>query len=205
MSSLPKPRASGQSPGKSKRRARKKKSSNTVPRFFGRCRACRAVRNTPRTEWGRSAPPRCVACGGMLDRHRVPSKPPYRKRPKRSSGGTSLAKFLPTSLQLPPGMSFNKWKRLGRKLRKSSEWHWGDWLLFGVGRFGAKHNAAIAATGIDYDELQNAAWVAGKVEMSLRRDSLAWFHHRAAADLPPEQRADFLDQAEIEASGGGYK
>jgi hypothetical protein len=62
-------RASGK---KSLRKKRKKKKSRrqkgTGSKYLDTCTVCGIKQHTTRLEWHRAAPPRCVACGGMLER-----------------------------------------------------------------------------------------------------------------------------------------
>ena len=62
-------RASGK---KSLRKKRKKKKSRrqkgTGSKYLDICTVCGIKQHTTRLEWHRAAPPRCVACGGMLER-----------------------------------------------------------------------------------------------------------------------------------------
>jgi len=57
-------------------------------------------------------------------------------------------------------------------------WWIGDWLAFGERKYGEMYEKALEVTEKDYGVLRNAVSVAGKIEMSRRRDNLSWGHHR---------------------------
>ena len=54
--------------------ARGKRLKGPKPIFGGACRDCGLFRATARNEWRLATPPRCHACGGMLDRAWRPAK-----------------------------------------------------------------------------------------------------------------------------------
>lgn len=66
--------------GKKKRRVKKRRvPSKNMDRarhfnYAGTCRNCQKVHRVHRNAWRTSAPPRCDACGGMLDRSGMTSK-----------------------------------------------------------------------------------------------------------------------------------
>jgi hypothetical protein len=49
---------------------------------LGQCRTCKAFRGVEYCDWSRASPPRCLSCGGMLDRKdgRYHESPPKRKK-----------------------------------------------------------------------------------------------------------------------------
>jgi len=64
--------------------------------------------------------------------------------------------------------------------------------------YGEKYAQALDSTDWEYQTLRDAAWVAGRVEMSRRRDNLTWSHHREVAALDPDDQDGWLDRAEAE-------
>lgn len=78
-------------------------------------------------------------------------------------------------------------------------WWIGDWLRFGERKYGEMYAQALEATGLDYQTLADAKWVAEQYpEFSLRNENLSWSHHRFAASLPQKQRLELLEKAESE-------
>src|SRR5687768_3997103 len=72
------------------------------------------------------------------------------------------------------------WVRLGRglgALGRASGWWIGDWLRYGNARYGERYGAAARITGYDVQSLMNMAYVAGRFEVSRRRESLSFSHH----------------------------
>ena len=126
------------------------------------------------------------------------------RRPRRSSlhparNGSARTPYTPVGLQLPARLTFERWHALGRRIgtiTNASSWWLGDWAFYGEGSYGEKYKQAIAVTGLDYQTLRNYAWVAGRFDLSRRRDKLSFGHHAELAALPEHEQDDWLDQAE---------
>jgi hypothetical protein len=91
------------------------------------------------------------------------------------------------------------WVRQGRWLGavgRGSGWWIGDWLRYGTVRYGDRYGPAARVTGYDVQTLMNMAYVAGRFDMSRRRDSLSFSHHAELAGLPPEEQDLWLDRTE---------
>ncbi len=113
--------------------------------------------------------------------------------------GSARTPYTPVGLQLPARLTFERWHALGRRIgiiSNASSWWLGDWALYGEGSYGEKYKQAIAVTGLDYQTLRNYAWVAGRFDLSRRRDKLSFGHHAELAALPQHQQDKWLDQAE---------
>ena len=107
-------------------------------------------------------------------------------------------------LILPEGLPFDDWAALGTtlgRIGRSVMWWLGDWLRYGERTYGEKYAQAINLTGYDYGTLANAVYVAGRVELSRRRESLSFGHHQAVAALSPAQQERWLDAAAPEPGG----
>jgi len=107
--------------------------------------------------------------------------------------------YTRVGLRLPARLSFERWKALGRQIGSvatASSWWLGDWASYGEGSYGEKYKQAIAVTGFDYQTLRNHAWVAGRFDVSRRRDNLSFAHHAEVAALPEEEQDEWLDLAE---------
>lgn len=95
--------------------------------------------------------------------------------------------------------SFDEWLQCGEFINraKGAVHFWiGDWLNFGERKWGKKYLQAVKATGYDINTLRNDKWVAYKVDLSRRRDTLSFDHHATVADLDPEEQDRFLSDAE---------
>jgi hypothetical protein len=102
-------------------------------------------------------------------------------------------------LHLPPDIDFEGWAALGSRiagLASASAWCLGDWLVFGERAYGERYRTALAATTLDYQTLRNYAWVARRIPMSRRRDTLSLQHHAEVAALPDAQQDLWLLRAE---------
>lgn len=97
--------------------------------------------------------------------------------------------------------TFDQWQECGQFIQKASGsvslWL-GDWLNYGEKKWGEKYAQAIEDTGLDYQTLKNASWVAGKIDLSRRRDTLPFGQHAEVASLEPNQQNEVLDWAESE-------
>ena len=94
------------------------------------------------------------------------------------------------------------WVRLGRglgALSRASGWWLGDWLRYGNARYGERYGAAARITGYDVQSLMNMAYVAGRFDVSRRREDLSFSHHAEVASLPAEEQDRWLDRASIES------
>lgn len=95
--------------------------------------------------------------------------------------------------------TFEQWQKCGDWIKRAngSVHFWlGDWLNFGERKWGEQYSQVIEDTDFDYQTLRNDKWVAGKVDLSRRRDNLSFEHHKEVADLAPEEQEELLDMAE---------
>jgi len=96
-------------------------------------------------------------------------------------------------------MAFEAWVGVGAQLAAvaaSSAWCLGDWLAYGQEAYRSRYRDAIEQTGLDYQTLRNYAWVAGRFELSRRRDTLSFGHHAEAAALASPEQDFWLRKAE---------
>jgi hypothetical protein len=107
--------------------------------------------------------------------------------------------ITPTGIQFHEELSFDEWDDLGQKLApvgKSIGFIIGDWINYGENRYGEKYETALARTGLAYQTLMDFAYVARKVEISLRNENLDFTHHRVVAKLKtPDEKKHWLKMA----------
>jgi hypothetical protein len=106
--------------------------------------------------------------------------------------------FTPLGLVLSEGLSFEEWSKIGVTLgtiESGINWWIGDWLNYGERAYGEKYTQATLETGRDRDTLANIASVAGKFDLSRRRDNLSWSHHVEVASLEAAVADALLDEA----------
>jgi len=99
----------------------------------------------------------------------------------------------------PHRLPFEAWLGVGAQLAavaSASAWCLGDWLAYGQAAYGGRYREAVARTGLDYQTLRNYAWVAGRFELSRRRDTLSFGHHAEVAALPAPEQDFWLRKAE---------
>jgi hypothetical protein len=119
-------------------------------------------------------------------------------RPVRQSSFLT-ARVTSRGLQVPPDIDFNAWAALGSRiagLASACAWCLGDWLVFGERAYGERYRTALEATALDYQTLRNYAWVARRIPMARRRESLSLQHHAEVAALPDAEQDLWLLRAE---------
>jgi hypothetical protein len=107
--------------------------------------------------------------------------------------------WTPNALVIPDGLGFEAWEQVGGTLsimERGHQWWIGDWLNYGERQYGEKYAQGVQETGRRRQTLANLAWVAGRIEVSRRRDNLSWSHHEAVTALEREDQDRLLDDAE---------
>jgi hypothetical protein len=102
-------------------------------------------------------------------------------------------------LVFPDRLPFEVWAGVGAQLAAAaaaSAWCLGDWLAYGQAAYGGRYREAVGRTGLEYQTLRNYAWVAGRFELSRRRDTLSFGHHAEVAALPAPEQDFWLRKAE---------
>lgn len=130
----------------------------------------------------------------------VDSTKGIRRQPGLSGriGLESQASALRTELRLPKDLPLQTWARIGDQislLTNSSAWWLGDWLIYGRDNYPNRYRHAMKKTSLDYQTLRNYAWVAGRFDVSRRRDTLSFQHHAAVASLSAADQDEWLDRA----------
>jgi hypothetical protein len=116
-----------------------------------------------------------------------------------SPGGHGRVALPRIGLVFPARLPFEAWLGVGAQLAAASSsaaWCLGDWLVYGQAAFAGRYRDAVERTGLDYQTLRNYAWVAGRFELSRRRDSLSFGHHAEVAALPAPEQDFWLRKAE---------
>lgn len=107
----------------------------------------------------------------------------------------------PTSLELPEGLSFDRYESLGRflgEISRRSRWYIGDWILYGERTFEEKYAQAMEATGLSKESLRRYAWICQRITPSRRREGVPIGVHGIVASLPPREQRRWLALAERE-------
>jgi hypothetical protein len=102
-------------------------------------------------------------------------------------------------LVFPRRLPFPAWLAVGAQLAAvaaSSAWCLGDWLIYGQAAYASRYQDAVERTGLEYQTLRNYAWVAGRFELSRRRDTLSFGHHAEVAALPEAEQDYWLRKAD---------
>jgi len=104
-----------------------------------------------------------------------------------------------TGLVLPRLLRFQAWQLIGEQLlavADSSTWWIADWLAYGETAFHDRYREAIQRTSLNYQTLRNYAWVARRLDLSRRRDTLSFGHHAEVAALDQPEQDFWLRKAE---------
>jgi hypothetical protein len=95
-------------------------------------------------------------------------------------------------------LTLDEWQGYGSRLgtvSKSTNWWLGDWVRFGQRQYDQRYREAAQVTGYDEQTLMNFAYVAGRYDVSRRRERLSWSHHAELAALDPATQDLWLDHA----------
>jgi hypothetical protein len=98
-----------------------------------------------------------------------------------------------SGIQFHEELTFEEWDAVGQQIApmaKALGFIVGDWINYGITRYGDKYAEAMRATGFARETVREYSHVARNVELSLRNDNLDFHHHKAVAKIkdPEEQR-----------------
>jgi hypothetical protein len=97
-------------------------------------------------------------------------------------------------------LTLDEWQGYGSRLgtvSKSTNWWLGDWVRFGQRHYDQRYREAAEVTGYDEQTLMNFAYVAGRYDVSRRREGLSWSHHAELAALDAPTQDLWLDHATL--------
>lgn len=94
----------------------------------------------------------------------------------------------------------DEWRYAGKRLSMpvGRPWHIGDWLRLGEDNefiSSQNYDHAEEILDLDHQTLKNFAYVARRVERTVRRYDLSWAHHQAVAAYTSEKQAKWLEKA----------
>jgi hypothetical protein len=110
------------------------------------------------------------------------------------------SEFGGTGLELPEGLAFAEWERLGDSLaalERTVGWWIGDWWAYGQHAYGARAKVA-AESRFELSTLMNYGSVSRAIAPSRRRELLSFSHHQAVTNLPLSEQELFLERAASE-------
>lgn len=106
--------------------------------------------------------------------------------------------ILTNGVRFHASLSFEEWLALGIQLMplgRAIGFLIGDWINFGFTKYGEKYAEALTCTGIPYKTLANYAYIARKVDQSIREPRLGHEHHAPVAKLSPLEQKKWLGLA----------
>jgi N6-adenosine-specific RNA methylase IME4 len=96
-------------------------------------------------------------------------------------------RFSKVGLEIEPGFAFDHWERLTEKLVEvgsAHQWWIGDVLRYGEREYGELSSQAMKErTGYEPQTIMNFIWVAGRIEISRRRENVPWSLHAELASF----------------------
>lgn len=120
----------------------------------------------------------------------------------------SSYQISPLGIQFDGNISHEEWVQLGQRLGKAGRsigFLIGDWLNYGNGKgdWGDTYTEAMRITGLENKTLRNFASVSRKIQLSLRKDNLAFeVHSKIAPIKDPEDQKKWLKIAAKQAENG---
>lgn len=121
---------------------------------------------------------------------------------ERAQFARRAANAMSSVAWIPQGaLSEEDWLATGCRLSaigRGSQWWLGDWVCHGTSQWGDRYSEAARATGYDRATLRSLAWIASRVEKSVRNEKLTWDHHVLVSSLEPEEQKYWLTRAEEE-------
>ncbi|HUC08198.1 MAG TPA: hypothetical protein VMR96_08910 [Solirubrobacterales bacterium] len=124
------------------------------------------------------------------------------ERAERAQSARRAANAVSSVAWIPQGaLGEEEWLATGRRLGaigRGSQWWIGDWVRHGASQWGDRYSEAARATGYDRATLRNMAWIADRVDKSVRNEKLSWDHHVLVSSLTPEEQKHWLERAEQE-------
>jgi hypothetical protein len=98
-------------------------------------------------------------------------------------------------------LTVDEWQSFGPRIglvSKSAHWWLGDWVRFGQRHYDQRYQRASELTGYDEQTLMNLAYVAGRFEISRRREMVSWSHHAELAKLGLAEQELWLSRTTAE-------
>lgn len=106
-----------------------------------------------------------------------------------------------TELRLPADLEYESYEALAimlGRVKRSTSWLIGDFILFGESVYGEKYAQAADMTGLAPQTLANYASICKHIPPSRRRPGVSFSLHGEVAYLSPKEQTQWLDQAEAE-------
>lgn len=107
--------------------------------------------------------------------------------------------WTPVGLQPDGELSRADWEETGRILQRidaSIQWLIGDWVIAAENLQYGDCEQFAEELGFNVNTIYQFAWVARKVEISLRRENLSFGHHKVVAKFDPKEQRSWLNQAD---------
>jgi len=118
----------------------------------------------------------------------------------KQSGDIQVGKFTLSKIGIevvaPP--SFDEWQdavAFAQRAESGVAWWIGDLLNYGEAQFGEMYTQAMDATGLAYQTLADAKYVARRVEFSVRTENLSFSHHKIVAAMDQKDQTRWLKKA----------
>lgn len=96
--------------------------------------------------------------------------------------------------------SYEDWMQLGvflHQMQGSLQWLIGDWINQGETVYGQTYEQIASMMGFEKTTLYDYAYVARRIDFSIRIENLSFGHHQIVVALEPDQQRYWLEQAAV--------
>lgn len=103
------------------------------------------------------------------------------------------------SLTLTKDIGYDRWEALGAlfgRIKRTTSWLIGDWLIYGEATFGEKMAQAVEWTGLSEGTLRNYMSVCGRIPATRRLVGIPFSMHADVAPLTPSEQTEWLKKAQ---------
>lgn len=109
--------------------------------------------------------------------------------------------LTPIGMRVSGRPTIDQWQQCGKVLHRMEgavQFWIGDWVNYGERSYGEKYTAAVEATDLDRQTIENYAYVCRSIEFSRRRENLPYSVHLEVAHLASEVQEKILARASRE-------
>lgn len=102
------------------------------------------------------------------------------------------------ALTIPENTTQDEWNEVGRVIQQMQgaiQWWIGDLLVFAEWRWGETYQEMANKIGYEVKSLRTYKYVASRVDVSIRMDTLSYGHHALVAQMEPDEQGYWLNLA----------
>ena len=102
--------------------------------------------------------------------------------------------ITPTGIEFKEDLSYEEWAQMANEIGRAGRaigFVIGDWINYGEARWREKYDEALKVTRLSRQTLEDYAYVARKIESSLRQDDLDFSIHATVAKLKSAEEKEY--------------